>query len=148
MSVALRSILRRTWSSRSASEALASGAGHHWRIRIKVMEGIKNINKFIIRVLVEAGSHGRDLSDACDLQKYPRIKRPPGATYKGRARHRAVLLSNLATTTGTSCAACLLCRAPPLRAAPALSHRSPQRPPIGNGYHVEKQKKTGRWEKE
>ncbi|KAF9421083.1 hypothetical protein HW555_002795, partial [Spodoptera exigua] len=93
------------------------------------------------RVLVEAGSHGRDLSDACDLQKYPRIKRPPGATYKGRARHRAVLLSNLATTTGTSCAACLLCRAPSLRAAPALSHHSPQRPPIGNGYYFEKQKK-------
>lgn len=36
--------------------------------------GEKNINKFIIRVLVEAGSHGRDLSDG-DLPKYPRIKR-------------------------------------------------------------------------
>lgn len=106
MSVALRSILRRTWCPRSRSEALASTAGHQWGIRIKVMEGIKNINKFIIRVLVEAGSHGRDLSDGCDLQKYPRIYRPPGATYKGRAtparaaqqpcghhRHRSCLLT-------------------------------------------------------
>lgn len=77
MSVALRAISRRTWSSRSPREASATAAGHHRGIRIKVMEGIKNINKFIIRVLVEAGSHGRDLSDGCDLQKYPRIKRPP-----------------------------------------------------------------------
>lgn len=37
----------------------------------------KNINKFIIRALVEAGSHGRDLSNG-DIPKYPRIKR----TYK------------------------------------------------------------------
>lgn len=36
---------------------------------------IKNINKFIIRVLVRAGSHGRDLSDGCDIPKYPRNKR-------------------------------------------------------------------------
>lgn len=43
------------------------------------MEGIKNINKFIIRVLVEAGSHGRDLFDGGDLPKYPRIKRPSDA---------------------------------------------------------------------
>ncbi|CAG9561904.1 unnamed protein product [Danaus chrysippus] len=59
----------------------------------KVITGIyikKNINKFINRALIRAGSHGRDLSDGSDIQKYPCNKRTTNGRLTKTGRHQAL----------------------------------------------------------
>lgn len=109
------------------SDAFAFDAGHRRKIEIKVLEGIKNINKFIIRALVEAGSHGRDLSDGCDIPKYPRIKRPLDCcdVQRPAATPHSCYLSNLAATTDSACVPQCTCSSPVTAAAPSRYHFAP-----------------------
>ncbi|CAB3221974.1 unnamed protein product [Arctia plantaginis] len=79
------------------------------------------------RALVEAGSHGRDLSDGCDIPKYPRIKRLLDCcdVQRPAATPHSCYLSNLAVITGSACVPQCTRSSPVTAAAPSRYHFAP-----------------------